>query len=319
MRTWKKEEAFQEWKKGVGEMTFPVTKERLGKAETHFKKAIVIESGCTFAEAAEKDKGFSRAWSRLGYCYMTRYIEGFIKSKSPKADEYTARAVRMDPLNYDVHWDRAIFYQLTEQFVLAKKSFQRARDLNDCNVDLIVEQSELYLNIGCHDHALKLLRKAGEFVHHDWFHWNFAWTYYFKARCDPVYYEEALDHIGAMHWQPGEPRYMYDIQLLKAAIHARMRDNGIKEECRSTEEEDSLTEEERELAEEKRKLAEEKFKSQQESLRLNAKEQFQKSCVEYRPWTKDREWGTEDEDRWHKFARDEDRDHWLEGVDLGLA
>lgn len=286
MRAWNSEKAFQEWKNGVREMTFPVDIVHLDFAETHFKNAIEFESGGTFAEAAKKDQGFSRAWSRLGYCYMTRNMEGFDDTLRAEAEEYTARAVRMDPLNYDVHWDRAIYYQLTAKFDLAEEAFNRARELNDCNVDLIVEQAELYINLGDHDHALKLLRKAGEFVHHDWFHWNFAWAYYFKARLDPVFYDHALDHIRAMHWQPGEPRYMYDVQLLKATIHAKL----IELELAS--------------------------KSQQEPLRLIAKAHFQAGCTLYRP--KISAWNKNDEDRWHKFDINEDRDHWLDGVELGL-
>ncbi len=268
-------------------MTFPVTESSLDRAEEHFKEAIRIESVGTFANAATNDEGFSRAWSRLGFCYMTRYIEGFDGTLRPEADEYTARAVGMDPLNYDVHWDRALYYQLTGQFDLAEEAFDRARKLNDCNVDLIVEQAELYINMGDHDHALKLLRKAGEFVHHDWFHWNIAWAYYFKARLDPVYYDHALDHIRAMHWQPGEPRYMYAIQLLTATIHARLIE--LDDDC----------------------------KSQPEPLRLIAKAHFEAGCAQYRP--KISGWSRIDEDRWHKFAKDEDEDHWLKGVDLGLA
>jgi tetratricopeptide (TPR) repeat protein len=288
MRAWNNEDAFKEWKKGVLEMAFPVTEDKLDRAEQHFIKAIEDESGVSFAIAAKNDQGFSRAWSRLGFCYMFRYIEGFDTKLGPEADEYTARAVRMDPLNYDVHWDRAIYHQLIGQFDLAEEAFDRARELNDCNVDLIVEQAELYITMGDHDQALKLLRKAGEFVHHDWFHWNFAWAYYFKARCDPVYYDLALDHIRAMHWQPGEPHYMYDVQLLKAIIHARMRDIETDND----------------------------IKAQQETLRLIAKAHFQDGCARYRP--KHPGWGRDDQDRWHKFARNQDRDHWLEGVDLGL-
>lgn len=290
MRAWSNLSAFQEWKKGVKEITFPVTAENLDNTEACFKKAIEIESGRSFAEAAEKDEGFSRAWSRLGYCYMLRYIEGFVDELGNEADDYTARAVRMDPHNYDVHWDRAIFYQLTGELNSAEEEFQTARDLNDCNVDLIVEQSELYLNLGDHDHALELLCKAGEFVNHDWFQWSFAWTCYFKAPLNPMYYDDALDCINSTHWQPGDRLYMYDIQLLEAAIHARMRDVESDED----------------------------IKKQHESCRKIAKSNFQEACIRYRPWTKERPWGRKDEKRWHTFVKEVDEKHWLEGVDLAL-
>ena len=107
MRAWNKEAAFQEWKNGVREMTFPVTEGNLDSAEKYFKQAIEIEYGGSFANARKNDGGLSRAWSRLGYCYLTRHIEGFDKDLRMEADEYTDRAVRMDPFNYDVYWDRA--------------------------------------------------------------------------------------------------------------------------------------------------------------------------------------------------------------------
>lgn len=279
MRAWYSEDAFQEWKNGVREMAFPVTEGNLTNAEEHFRNAILIESGeKSISAAASQNAGLSRAWSRLGYCYMTRYIEGFDAVLRPEADEYTDRAVCMDPLNYDVYWDRAFFYQLTDQFDLAEKTYDRARELNDGNSDLIVEQSELFVSRGNHDHALKLLRQAASVVNHDWIHWNFAWTYYFKGRLDPVFYDCALDHIRCMHWQPGEPKYMYEVQLLKAVLHARL---------------------------------------QQDRLRQGAKAQFQAGLAQFRPGNPG--WGRKDEDRVRRFEMDDDRNHWLDGVDLALA
>jgi len=278
MRAWGNEYAFQDWKNGVREMAFPVTEDNLNNAEEYFINAILKESGLkTLSEAAKKNEGLSRAWSRLGYCYMTRYIEGFDDKLRPEADEYTDRAVCMDPLNFDVYWDRAFFYQLTDQFDLAEKTYNRARELNDGNSDLVVEQSELYVSRGNHDHALKLLRQAASVVHHDWIHWNFAWTYYFKGRLDAVFYDCALDHIRSMHWQPGEPKYMNDVLLLKAVLHARL---------------------------------------QQDQLRQVAKTQFQAGLAQFRPGNPG--WGRNDEYRARRFERDDDRNHWLEGVDLAL-
>ena len=85
MRAWNNVGAFKEWKTGVREMTFPVTEDNLDKAEEHFKKAIEDESGGSFADAAQNDLGFSRAWSRLGFCYMFRYVEGCDKTLRSEA------------------------------------------------------------------------------------------------------------------------------------------------------------------------------------------------------------------------------------------
>ena len=80
---------------------------------------------------------------------------------------------------------------------------------------------------------------------------------------------------------------MYEVQLVKATIHARLIE--LEPAC----------------------------KSQQEPLRLIAKAHFQAGCTRYRP--KISVWNKDNEDRQHKFDIKEDRDHWLEGVDLGLA
>ena len=230
----KNEAVFQEWKQGVRAMALPFNEADMAVAEAHFKKAIADEASAqtgtstTFEEARQAgDLGYPRAWSRYGYVQMTRYIEGWNLDTLADADEFTQRAVALDETDYDTHWDRAFFYQLTadgapkSQFDQALAEYARAQELNDGNEELRVEAAEVYVSIGNPDKALVELRRAGRTINHEWYWWDVAWAYYFKARHDPTYYDVALEQFRFMHWQPGDPRYVFDAQLLKAAIHAQ--------------------------------------------------------------------------------------------------
>ena len=293
---------FQEWKAGVRAMALPFTEADMNKAEDHFKKAIALEATrqtgkpTTFQQARKANNlGYPRAWSRYGYVKMTRFIEGWDLGAMAEADEFTERAVRLDETDYDVHWDRAFYFQLTsdgkpkKDFDRALNEYDRAQQLNDGNEELRVEASEVYVSIGDHDKALAELRRAGRVINHEWFWWDMAWVYYFKARLDPVYYDVALEQFRAMHWQPGDPRYVFDAQLLNAAIHAQKADTlGLKSE------------------EQLRHVAMAHFRAGKDDPAMSAGRGGAK-------------WSVDDERRARPFASpeaDDDRDHWLNGCHL---
>ena len=204
------EAVLQEWKLGARYMALPFTEADMNNAEVHFIKAIELEAEkatgkpTSFDEARAKDLGYPRAWSRYGYVKMTRFIEGWDLGAMAEADEFTERAVRLDETDYDVHWDRAFYFQLTsdgkpkKDFDRALNEYDRAQQLNDGNEELRVEASEVHVSIGDHDKALAELRRAGRVIPHEWFWWDMAWAYYFKARLDPTYYDVALPQFRYM-------------------------------------------------------------------------------------------------------------------------
>ena len=300
---------FQEWKAGVRAMALPFTEADMNKAEEHFKKAIALEATrqtgkpTTFQQARKANNlGYPRAWSRYGYVKMTRFMEGWDLNALADADEFTKRAVRLDDTDYDVHWDRAFFFQLTsdgkpkKNFDRALKEYDRAQQLNDGNDELRVEASEVYVSIGDHDKALAELRRAGRVINHEWFWWDMAWVYYFKARLDPVYYDVALEQFRAMHWQPGDARYVFDAQLLKAAIHAQKA--AIHKKNKNSKGQKS--------EEQLRDVAMAHFRAKKDDLSMRSARRNRAK------------WNLGDEKRARPFALkvNADRDHWLNGCKL---
>lgn len=330
----KNEKVFQLWKEGVRAMLLPYDEADMNTAEERFRQAIELEAtqqtgkATTFDEARAADLGYPRAWSRYGYVIMTRFIEGWMPQKVLEgaledalsdADEFTARSVRLDDTDYDVHWDRAFFYQMMAQgrpksdFDQSLNEYARAQELNDGNEELRVEAAEVYVSIGEPDTALGELRRAGRVINHEWYWWDVAWAYYFKARLDPACYDVALEQFRSMHWQPGDPRYVFDSQLLKAAIHAQKAD--IHKTKAETYEGSKDPEQQAKAPKERKRQASE------EQLRDAAMAHFRakKDDPSMRDGRDGAEWDLRDERRARRFAHpeaDADREHWLRGCQL---
>lgn len=232
-------DAYEKLRQGRKLMTYPVSQSRLEEAATCFRQAIELDAKKPFDECRHEKTGYPKAWGHLGYSVMTAWIEGWRTDRTSaldEADEFTAIATgqELGALDYDTHWDRAFFLQVRgsvdpESFDLAVEEYKTAMDLNHVDTNLLLEASEGYVSVGCYDEALELLDKAGRSVCHDWYRWDRAWVYFFKAQGDPVFYDLAIAEIRNMYWNPGEPQYMFDIQLLLAAIYARKGDEAKSE------------------------------------------------------------------------------------------
>ena len=324
------ENVFKLWKEGVRAMRLPYNESDMDTAEALFKQAIAEEATQQTGKATTFDQarkavpplgplGYPRAWSRYGYVIMTRVIEGWMpQSALSDADEFTARAVQLDDTDYDVHWDRAFFLQMMANgrpksaFDQSLNEYARAQELNDGNEELRVEAAEVYVSIGDPDTALDELRRAGRVINHEWYWWDVAWAYYFKARLDPAYYDVALEQFRSMHWQPGDPRYVFDSQLLKAAIHAQKADIH---KTKADTYDKSKDEKQKAKAPKERKR-----QASEEQLRDAAMAHFRakKDDPSMRDGRGGAEWDLRDEMR-KRFASpeaDDDRDHWLRGCQL---
>jgi tetratricopeptide (TPR) repeat protein len=233
-------EAYNKLKQGRRLMTYPVTAGKLQDAAACFRSAIALDAGKSFEECRDQKFGYPKAWGHLGYSVLTAWIEGWESDQAKAlqdADDFTGIAISQEhgKLDYDTHWDRAFFLQMKgstdpEQFNLAVAEYETAMDLNHVDTNLLLEASESYVSAGRHDDALALLDKAGRSICHDWYRWDRAWVYYFKARSDPAFLDLAISEIRSMYWNPGEPQYMYDVQLLLAAIYAQKADKP-KADC----------------------------------------------------------------------------------------
>jgi len=232
-------EAYQQLKEGRRLMNYPVTEAKLEEAAACFRRAIELDAKGPFDECRAARVGYPKAWGHLGYSVLTAWVEGWRTDKTgvlQEADEFTGIATgqELGAIDYDTHWDRAFFLQVQgsvdpESFDLAIQEYETAMDLNDVDTNLLLEASEGYVSAGRYDEAIELLNKAGRSVCHDWYRWDRAWVYFFKAQQDPVFYDLAISEIRSMYWNPGEPQYMYDIQLLLAAIYVRKGDEAKAE------------------------------------------------------------------------------------------
>jgi len=223
------EDALMKLIEGTKLMTYPVTGDRLRASAKCFEEAIAHDSGTSYENARKDGKGFPRAWTRYAYCRMTEYLEDFADEKAlTDAEEFTSRALAHPAGTYDSepHWDRAFYLYLTRQFDDAVKEIDRAMALDPRDMDIVVEASDIYVAAGRLDDALALIDRAGRVVCHDWFRWSKAWGLYFKGRQDKSYYDLAIQEIRRMYWNPGEPQYMYDVQLLLASTLAMKGDSA---------------------------------------------------------------------------------------------
>lgn len=219
-------------------MNYPVTQDDLAESAQKFKDAIALDAGMTFDDARFQpieERGYPKAWGHLGYNVLATWIEGWSPAKSrsevmEEANEYTNNGVAQSrgSLDYDTHWDRAFYLQMSgpdnaANFDLAIAEYQAAIDLNIVDTNLFLEASEAYVSAGKHDEAINMVLRAGRHVGHDWYHWDLAWAYYFKARLGgPVFYSLAIDELRKMYWSPGDPKYMTDVELLEAACYVRL-------------------------------------------------------------------------------------------------
>lgn len=183
-------------------------------------------------QALKLDPDYVRPRGWLAYTYLLSVTEGWSfkpsdteakwseEKRLAEAERLAKEAVALDEGDYDTHWSLANVYVNTKRWKLAIKEFERAVYLckNDNNPNLLVEMADALVYDGQHNRALRLVQKARRVQ--DWHRWVMACTYFAKGRLDPMYYEFALEEIRAMHWHPGDDKYIADVKLLEAVICA---------------------------------------------------------------------------------------------------
>jgi hypothetical protein len=208
--------AFTEWKAGT--RLFPINSQGdFNGALRHFKKAVTL------------DDRFARAYGWLAYTYVTGHIDDW-KFPKPEADMTPAqrlkeaqkladRAVRLAPKDYDTLWAKGFVRLHTGEARVAETHFDRARELNYGNRELLAENADERVYAGHPDKAIELIMRARAIP--DWQRWVLAWAYYFKARKEPIFYDLALDELDRLTGQPGQGRTPGEILILLAAIYGQ--------------------------------------------------------------------------------------------------
>lgn len=215
-------EAFGYFKQGVQIRKLPLTQQRFEESTKWFKKAIKTDTGLTFNQAKDQDKGYARAWSWMAYGFAMACFEGWEgQAGLDKAVEYAQRSVNIDQFDYQNHWVASIARLINGEPTVARGHLDKALELceEDLNMGLRNEMADIYVWLGEPDMAIDLIKQTRRIS--DWNHWSLAWAYYFKAMNNPDFYDKALEELDKTYWQPGQEPYELDIQLLAAAIHAQ--------------------------------------------------------------------------------------------------
>lgn len=204
----------------LGEATFnTLSKKTLEQSRSHFEKALALEPD------------YARAMAELSYAYVHTATAGWHSEKEAiealaKAKVYAELAVKLDPDDYDTHWALGYYYLNSGDdgdFQKGIKSFEKALDLFETGTDridrkpgLIAEMGEALVYDGRPKEGIALLERAINLVP-DWYRWNHA----FALFCDKQY-QEAIDELDRMYRKPGDPTYLYDSLLTRAAACAML-------------------------------------------------------------------------------------------------
>ncbi len=264
--------AFEYWKEGASK--FPIN------SQAEFNAALG-----QFNKAIRQRESFARGYGWKAYSYAISVVDGWKLPRSEgsmkpdqvmkKAVELADHAVSLDDTDYDNYWARAYVRLHSGDQSGAAADFDRARQLNFGNRDLLVENADERVYAGDHDRAIEFVERA--LAVPDWHRWTLAWAYYFKGRTDPVYYDFALRQIEQLCEQPGGGRCPAETLIVVAATYAQ-----------------------------KAHLA--TSKSKRDDLQARAEKACKAFCKFRRSWTQ------KNFKKCNPFQRKEDRDHLYDGL-----
>ena len=211
---------FNDQTKGNGGNT--LSKKSLDTSRGHFEKAV------------ELAPDYARAMAELSYVLVHTATAGWHSDQEAiealaKAEVYAKLAVRLDPNDYDTHWALGYYYMNSgkagdfskgvKSFEVALDLFKNATDRIDRKPGLLAEMGEALVYDGRPDEGIDLLEQAIDRVP-DWYRWNYAFALYCSKR-----YSDAINALDKMYRKPGDPTYLYDSLLTRAAAHAQLGKN----------------------------------------------------------------------------------------------
>lgn len=147
--------------------------------EWHENEAGLAEARQWFERAIEQEPGYARAWGLLAYTTMQTWLNGWRdRAAVDEAEQAAARAVALDPDDYDTHWALAFVHSSLGRFDAAQEEFQRALDLNPNDAGLLVESAETLTYLGRHAEAVERIHLAMTINPRfpEWYRWNLGWA-----------------------------------------------------------------------------------------------------------------------------------------------
>lgn len=188
--------------------------------EWHETEAGLVEAREWFGRAIELDPGYARAWGLLAYTHMQTWLNGWRdRGAVADAEQAAAKAVALDPDDYDTHWALAFVHSSLGRFDAAEEEFQHAFDLNPNDAGLLVESAESLTNLGRHDEAIQRIRLAMTINPRfpEWYCWNLGWALHV-----------ARDYAASTRELLRISRPSNEVFVMLAANHARLAESAAE-------------------------------------------------------------------------------------------
>ena len=135
-----------------------------------------------FEQARKIDPNYARAYAGLAWTYAEDYDFEWTENldKALKlALEMAGTAVRLDPSDYQAHWALGWAYLYNREYDKAEASYNRARELNPNDAEVLAEMSNFLVYIGQPKRAIDQLKEAIRLnpFHEDWYVEYLGWAY----------------------------------------------------------------------------------------------------------------------------------------------
>lgn len=206
-------------------------------AFSSLSREALEESRGSFEEALEHEPDYARAMTELAYVHVHIAADGFHSAEEAaeslqKAETYAKKAVELAPGDYSTQWGLAFYYINSGKdgdFARGLETFEKAKHLFDNHTDhierksgLLAEMGEALVFGGDTQRGCELICEAIYKVP-DWYRWNYGFALYCAKD-----YKKAIEELDKMYRKPGDPNFLVDSLLSRAASLAQL---GRKEEA----------------------------------------------------------------------------------------
>ncbi|MDI7860473.1 adenylate/guanylate cyclase domain-containing protein [Rhizobiaceae bacterium n13] len=160
-----------------------------------------------FSRAIELDPNFARAYSWAGYTDLEDYKQGW-SDNTDSAVRLATQAVTLGPDDYYTHWTLASVYMELKDMVGASREYNRARELNANDPDLLAERADMLSFQGDTAGAIADIERAKRLNPNfpEWYQWSLALAYFQDRN-----YEETINLLTALSDLPNEAYLMLAI------------------------------------------------------------------------------------------------------------
>ena len=135
-----------------------------------------------FEKSRSIDQNYARAYAGLAWTYSLDYDYDWTDDRSKTLAQMlqmAETAVRLDPDDYRSHWALGWAYLYNREFDEATAHYERARDLNPNDAELLAEMANLLIYIGQPQRAVNQLQEAIRLnpFHESWYVEYLGWAY----------------------------------------------------------------------------------------------------------------------------------------------